>query len=180
MNKSQLREHFNGQRNALDKKTITGLSDMVAANFFESGLLQYNSFFVYNSIKNEVNTQKIIKKLLNLDKNVYLPRVNGRHLESIKLAGQAFKKGSFGILEPLGLPSSDKIDVCLLPALAVDLSGNRLGYGGGYYDRFLKGTSCIKAALVFECQIAKQLPSEIHDVRIDMIITERRIIDLRK
>ncbi len=109
-------------------------------------------------------------------KNIIFPRVEGKNLACKKVTsiGQ-LREGNYGILEPPeNLPniSPDQIDLVLLPALAIDKSGNRLGFGGGYYDRFLPLTSAKRIAVVFDFQMVDELPAEKHDEEVDMVITE--------
>ena len=90
------------------------------------------------------------------------------------------KISSYGILEPkkdkIKNISSDKIDLIIVPGVAFDLKGNRMGHGKGYYDRFLNLVKSTSIGLAFEFQIIENIPVESHDKPIDMIITEKRII----
>ena len=95
------------------------------------------------------------------------------------------KSGKFGISEPIeGCPSvkKDKIDLVLLPCLAADEQGNRLGKGGGFYDRFCEKISCKKIILCPELLLMKSetIPTEAHDITADAVATETRIIKARK
>ena len=87
--------------------------------------------------------------------------------------------GTFGVLEPkeecIRPVMPEKLDIVIVPGLAFDLQGNRIGYGGGFYDGFLKGLSAPKIALAYEWQIVNCVPSDEHDVKVDKIVTEDRI-----
>lgn len=99
--------------------------------------MEKESFFVYLSYSSEAPTDKLISRLLKAGKTVYAPRVEGRDMEAV-LFGEDFTLSERGIREPVGQAYRGKIDVAVLPLLAADERGGRLGYGGGYYDRFLR------------------------------------------
>ena len=135
------------------------------------------------SFKDEADTASIIDESLRLGKQVALPRVSGkRKMEFFFISGQKdLVTGFMGIKEPAGYcleasaPSEDAL--VLLPGLAFDRSGARLGYGGGFYDTYLaKHAGCKKAALAYSAQIAPEIPTEPVDVKTDMIITEKELI----
>lgn len=90
-------------------------------------------------------------------------------------------KNSEGYWEPkLGVDEDlSDVDLIIVPSLAVSLAGHRVGYGGGYYDRLLRNSFAPKVALAFEFQLFDYIENSIHDIRVDKIITERRIIDPR-
>ena len=95
----------------------------------------------------------------------------------------AFREGYRGILEPLDsqvLVAREQISVCLVPLLAFDAKGGRLGHGKGHYDRFLSGFSGLKIGIGFECQFSVQpLPMDLYDQRMDMVVSEALIRDFR-
>ncbi|MCX7658787.1 MAG: 5-formyltetrahydrofolate cyclo-ligase, partial [Oscillospiraceae bacterium] len=91
-------------------------------------------------------------------------------------------KGCYGILEPVKelarrVPP-ENLDMVIVPGVAFDLKKNRIGYGGGYYDRFLKKMrfNCLKVGIAFEFQIVPEIPASENDVPVDIIVTEKRII----
>ena len=89
--------------------------------------------------------------------------------------------GAYGILEPsAGEPtmSFEPASLCIVPALSYDEKGNRLGFGKGYYDRFLSGFKGIKTGICYELSLCETLPADDHDIRVDNIVTEDRIIFL--
>ena len=86
------------------------------------------------------------------------------------------RKGKFGILEPTSKVSLVDPDLVVVPGLAFDLHLHRLGYGKGYYDRFLKSTSSYKIGICFDFQIVEKIPNESHDQKMDEVISEKRIL----
>jgi 5-formyltetrahydrofolate cyclo-ligase len=143
-----------------------------------------NIIFTYVSFKSEVDTIKIIDHSLSLGKLICVPKINKhtKSMEVYRIKGfEDLDKGYFGILEPnedcREVPA-DNIDLILLPGLAFDRSGTRIGYGRGFYDRYL--TKCKayvpKIALSYDFQVASKLPSNEFDIKVDAIITNKEII----
>ena len=91
--------------------------------------------------------------------------------------GEDFALSDLGIREPLGERYDGRMDVAIVPMLAADEQGGRLGYGGGYYDRYLSAhTETWRLGYGFDFQIVRQVPTEEHDVRLDGVITDKRIV----
>ncbi len=134
-----------------------------------------NSYLLYYPHKNEVNTIPIIEELLKLGKRVLLPKVklNDNSIVPILIDNlNQLKKGFAGIKEPEGEELDKKyIDVVVIPAVAYDKRGYRLGYGSGYYDRFLSDYQGLKVGLAYDFQIVEHIPEESHDIPVDLIIT---------
>tara|TARA_B100000929_G_scaffold291158_1_gene288495 strand:+ start:1735 stop:2298 length:564 start_codon:yes stop_codon:yes gene_type:complete len=137
-----------------------------------------NSIGCYYSIGSEVQTISIIQELLNQEKHVSLPKVVDDTLvfRTIKQFDK-LEKGSFGILEPKDdWPEEKSFDVILVPAIGLTKDGIRLGYGHGYYDKFLADKSVTKIALTYNKQIVKSIPVSDHDIKMDWIISESESI----
>jgi 5-formyltetrahydrofolate cyclo-ligase len=140
--------------------------------------------FFFASFRTEVDTTEMIKSSLFSGKRVLLPKVDkDRHellLYEIRDFGE-LAPGYMGIPEP---PVSEKhmsineADIVIIPGAGFDASGNRIGYGGGYYDRLLSGLqeNIPVVAPSFEEQLVDVIPSEPHDIRVQMIVTDRRLI----
>ncbi|MCR4962847.1 MAG: 5-formyltetrahydrofolate cyclo-ligase [Firmicutes bacterium] len=146
---------------------------------------QAESIFCYASKGREIDTFPILEDALANGKIVALPRITGRgRMEARWIAStEQLSPGAFGVPEPgADQPqlAADRIRLAVIPCLSCDLQGRRLGYGGGYYDRYLKKTDCLKVALCREMSLAFHLPGEEHDVLMDVIITERRTISIKK
>ena len=143
------------------------------------------TIFFYASFRSEVETLSMIKESLKMGKRIVLPKVDTeRHrlrLYEIKDISE-LSEGYMGIPEPFlsddRLVNLNDIDLVIIPGAAFDYSGNRLGYGAGYYDFLLSGRKkkMPVVALAYEEQIVDSIPSEMHDVKVDMIVTDKRVI----
>ena len=133
--------------------------------------------FIYCSLAEEADTRRIIRELLARGKKVYLPRTEGKEMLAVRYTGE-LRPGKFGVSEPVGEETADKPDVCVLPLLAADSRFRRLGYGGGYYDRYLsrKGKNMLKIGICYDFQLVGEVPSEEHDVLLDALVTDARVI----
>lgn len=167
-----------------DVKTIKDLS-IKKRLFSLQEFMDAKIVFFYASFKSEVETLTMIKETLDMDKRVILPKVqreeSGVRLYEIKDINELLP-GYMGIPEPLSqngyFLSLDEVDLIIIPGVAFDYSGNRLGYGGGYYDMLLaeRQKKIPIIALAYEEQLVDKIPSEPHDIRIDMVITDKRLI----
>ena len=136
------------------------------------------TFFIYLSFSSEAPTDKLIEKLKSDGHTVYCPRLENGEMFMV-LHGEDFTLCPYGIREPVGEIYKDKIDVVVIPFLAVDRKGNRVGYGGGYYDRFLKKTTAKRVAYGYGFQVVKEVPTEAWDERVEMIVTDEEIIEVK-
>jgi len=143
-----------------------------------------HTILFYYSKGSEVETKKMIEEVLRKGKKVLLPKVRERkiYLGEIKDLEKDVEKGIFGILEPkeTSRKTTPKgIHLVILPGIAFDCKGRRIGYGKGYYDRFLKKfpRTIPLIGLAYDFQVVNHLSSERYDRRVWKIITERRIID---
>jgi 5-formyltetrahydrofolate cyclo-ligase len=134
---------------------------------------------VYYPIGSEVLTQDIIQELLSNGKDVFLPKVIGKKMEFRKISNfSSLEKGSFDIMEPKDDCQTDNsLDVVLVPTVGISPVGVRLGYGHGFYDKFLAEHKVTTISLTLEKQIVKNIPKSEHDIIINWIITEDRILE---
>jgi len=138
----------------------------------------------YVSYDNEVHTHEMIKTTLAHGKNVVVPfsdLKNKRIIPAEIHAWNDLAPGAYGILEPkkecIQEVDLGTIDFILAPGVAFDIHGHRIGHGMGYYDRLLQNSQNARhVGLAFELQIVKEIPVEKHDVAVDMIVTEKRIL----
>jgi len=178
MPKVSLRDRLLKQRQSLPGEVCLQLSlraqdNLIAAPEFEAA----NSLALYSPIRNEVFTEKLFEAARARGKRVAYPRMRGDHLEFVpvdRLA--ALVPGRMGVLEPLdGEPLPlEELGLMVLPGVGFDRHGHRLGYGRGFYDRVLGGSSGrpVLAGLAYEEQVVERLPRDPHDVRIDLLVTE--------
>lgn len=143
--------------------------------------------FIYCSIGSEADTAGIILEALACGKKVALPKCMNREGEMnfyiVDRIGSSLTKGAFSINEPddeICEPACDsEKSLCIVPGLAFDKKGNRLGYGKGYYDRFLSRFKGSSVGLCFDKCLCEELPCDKYDRRVDTIITESTIYNLR-
>ena len=127
----------------------------------------------YYSIGSEIPTQDIIQELLNVGRRVSLPKVLGSDMEFREIDDFAsLERGSFGIMEPKDRCHIASPDVVLVPAVGVSPDGARLGYGHGFYDRFLEKNDTVSITLVLAKQLVRNIPSSVGDQKVDWIVTE--------
>jgi len=161
-----------------EEDSLKVLKNLLTLSWF----FDYNVFMLYYPHRKEVDTKPIINHLLNLSKIVLLPKVKGPDILPIQIHDlENLYIGYGGIKEPRGNVYEGKIDVVIVPAVAFDIHGYRLGYGKGYYDRFLpKIEPVIKVGLAFDFQILDKIPHDPHDVKMDYIITPTQIYKTKK
>ena len=138
------------------------------------------SILMYISKSDEVATHQLTKDCIEAGKKVYVPKVQDDSLIICPIVGwEQLKPGSFGLLEPcetLDPANPEEVDIILVPGIAFDGRGHRIGYGRGFYDSLLKFTRGSKVGLAFSEQIIDEIPDEEHDVALDMVITDTDII----
>ena len=143
------------------------------------------TIFAYASAFGEVDTMHFIQHALADGKTVALPRcVSGTHqMEFYSISSLCeLEKGAYGILEPKQNPKNKlenfKKGLCVVPALCYDKKGYRLGYGGGYYDRFLQGFAGFTLGLTYESCFCEALPTDEFDCKVQAVLTPERTIIL--
>lgn len=130
-------------------------------------------YFIYNSFATEADTHSIIDALLSCGKQVFLPKTVGKDMFAVRYLGGELEKGEFGIFEPKGEPYEGDFDVVVVPLLAINERGYRLGYGGGYYDRFLKDKKCLKVGIGYGFQLTDEFIEDEWDEPLDEFISEK-------
>lgn len=185
-NKIHLRNHFSRLRDAMSVEERQEKSKRIRSQLYETPWYrEAHSLFSFMNFRSEAETYQIIKDALRQGKRVMLPRIDRekREMHAVEISGpESLKKNKMGIWEPLiELPPYEgDIDLLLAPGLAFDLRGYRLGYGGGYYDRFLAIRQVNRrVGLAFEIQITKELPQDNLDQRLNHLISEKRIISFK-
>lgn len=165
---------------------LSEIEKMQAAEEVFSRLEQTAAFvmadkiLMYHSLPDELSTHRFLSKWNKL-KKFYLPRVNGVNLEILPYNESRLELGAFHIEEPQGSEVIDpeEIELVVVPAVAYDKRGNRLGRGKGFYDRLLQTTRATKIGVGYEFQLLDELPAEPHDVPMDVIITQNTCIVIK-
>jgi len=189
MNKEEIRRDILKKRHSLSKDYIKNKSQQIFLKLAES--VEYRNsrnIMFYVATRSEVQTEEMIKTSIEMGKNIFVPIILP---ECINLAPSKIfdfdtelEKGKKGVLEPkkeyYRLFPPENIDLIIIPGVAFDLSGNRIGRGFGYYDNFLKEirSSTKIIALAFEMQIVKKIPNDKNDIPVHKIITETRTITI--
>ena len=137
------------------------------------------TFFVYLSFSREAPTDKLIESLLSDGYRVCCPRIQNKEMVAVEY-GDDFTLSAFGVREPTGEVYDGNVDFAIVPLLAADRKGNRLGYGGGYYDKYLKGTKARRIGFCYDCQLVQNVPVDEWDERLDVIVTENQILPVSK
>ncbi|MFC2174363.1 5-formyltetrahydrofolate cyclo-ligase [archaeon] len=157
----------------------TGKSSEIAERLFEQPeYKQAKKILLYFSIGSEVDTCRILKDALET-KEVYLPYVDGDRMGFSRVKSlRDLEPGEYGIPEPVNKEENNPeiIDLVIVPGIAFDETGHRVGYGGGYYDRFLPMAKANTIALAYDVQVIKDIPAEHHDQPVKKIVTEKRVI----
>lgn len=151
------------------------ISDIIAEAFSHN-----DSFLVYFSYGTEADTHAIINRLIAAGKSVYLPRVEGENIVPVRYFGDenTLVKNSYGIYEPQGQAFLGGIEVCITPLLAVNSRGFRLGYGGGYYDRYFSANpQILRVGAGYFLQYTDEAFEEAFDKPLDLFVCERGIIN---
>ncbi|MGM0506598.1 MAG: 5-formyltetrahydrofolate cyclo-ligase [Bacteroidota bacterium] len=181
--KQELRKRLLSWRRSLDEVKRTEWSRGITRQLLEWFVYQNaGTVHCFRSIQatGEVETAPLVSEMLRGGKRVVVPRTGPNGMESVQIAiDTPFKRHPLGMEEPLSgevIPDHE-IDLVLVPLLAADRNGRRLGYGKGMYDRFLSGISAVSAGLLFSLQLQDPpLPSDPHDVPLDWLVTEKAIL----
>lgn len=194
--KKRLRVEALAARDSLPEKTRKAYSEAIVKKLTTLSCYRRAEVVLsYVNFRSEVETASLLKQAFADGKAVFVPKVSGREMEFFQIfGGEDLAKGYRGILEPKGgRPYTDWVShyrgqgdshtlICL-PGAAFDKKCHRIGYGGGFYDRYLGGlsknsedTSYCTVALAFGCQIFEEIPWETHDIRPKEIVTENEVI----
>lgn len=184
--KQDIRSFLLKKRLSLRPKSINAKSNKVSKILFKiKPFAVSKKIALYFPIKNEVNTQLIFQNSRYLNKDIYLPRVNGSLLDFHKVESLSdLKLGSFNVPEPD--PSWKKInplelDLIIVPGIGFDVHGNRLGYGKGFYDRVLPGAHKKRIyGLSYSFQVLDFIPHDESDISMGFIVTENGLMHCEK
>ena len=180
--KNALRQEYRNVRDGISNAIRNIQNDIIYQKFI--GLKEYKqaeTIFIYASFGSEVETKKIIEKIISDRKNAVIPKCDtkGRTMRAFMIKDLTqLRKGAYGIKEPCESckeVSKEQIDLAVVPGICFDLKGNRLGYGGGYYDKFLADFKGFSVGLAYNECIADEVPAEEHDCKLDLIISANEV-----
>lgn len=182
MDKRDIRKKVKELRDSISKEKRKVESEILCKKIIESKEYKKSKKILsFMNFGSEIEIEILNRKIVEDGKKLYLPRAEKNGRISIVEYGKSFTIGSFGIREPIGEVYNGDLDMIITPGLAFDRAGNRIGYGKGYYDRFFeKYSSVLKVAPIFEIQLFEKIPSEEHDIKIDMIITKNEFLKINE
>jgi 5-formyltetrahydrofolate cyclo-ligase len=182
--KASIRKLVTEARDRLSKEERQAKSLEILERLFR--LPEFNEssrIMFFASFRSEVDTVPMIRKVLAEGKRVVLPKVQGERLALFEISDfeTDVSPGAWNIPEPCErMPVAlDAVDLMIVPGLAFDEQGNRLGYGAGFYDKLLASFSKMTVALAFEVQIVPTVPAARYDISVKKIVTEKRVISVR-
>lgn len=187
MNKIFLREQILEIRKNLNDQNVESYSNIIINTLLKSELYKKASNIMsYVSFNNEVNTHRFIVKAIEDGKKISVPYIDNKNKIMLPCLIDDIDElvpGYFGILSPdpnkLKIIDAKSIDLVIVPGACFDINGYRIGYGGGYYDKFLpllrKDASSI--GLAFSFQVIDKVPYEKYDIPVDFIVTEKDFIE---
>ena len=186
-----LRKRILGARDGLSAYDRQTKSSSVLHRFLGlKDLHQWSTLFIYVNFRSEVETLELIRECLRRGIRVAVPLVDASAVSMIPLLinnpDEDLAPGYYNIPEPDPRKAQrvrgGEIDAVVIPGSVFDIHGGRLGYGGGYYDRFLVNDApqARRIALAFELQVVDKVPVEPHDQPLDILITEKRVVNIRR
>ncbi len=184
MTKEQIRELIRSERENISVIQAAELSARISERVL--ALPEYRaakSVLCYASLMGEVRTESLNARILADGKQLLLPKVTGDGaMEAVQVENlQGLRPGRLRVPEvENGMPCDpQEIELALVPGIAFDKKGGRIGFGGGYYDRFLPRTKAVRIALAFGMQVVDDTHTTDTDQRVDMLITEDGVYDFR-
>ena len=182
MDKNEVRQLIKGYRHELSDEDVKRQSILIIDRLKISDIYKASeNVFLYISYNREVDTFLLLSKCLKDNKKVYAPRVLSKtDMEFYRISDEHdLISGYMGIMEPSDtcVKAECRNGLFIMPGLAFDYDFHRIGYGGGFYDRYLSADNTfVKAALAFDFQLLDSIPYEEHDLKPDYIITQTQFI----
>lgn len=181
MKKEDIRRHIRACKALLDDSERASAAESVFERLEKlAAFMMADSILMYHSLPDELSTREFIERWASR-KKFFLPRVNGVNLEILPYDRQRLHLGAFNIEEPDGDDTTDisAIELVVVPAVAYDRRGNRIGRGKGYYDRLLHDTAATLVGVAYACQICDDIEPDPYDVPVHYVITENEIIRVK-
>lgn len=178
--KQNIRLEMREKRDKIDFELKKQYDNWVCDNIYKIiNQKDYKNIHCYLPIHSEIDIYPLIEKLLTEDSTIICPKTIGnRELEHLQLSSlNNVEKGKFNTLYPKGNNHfKGEYDLILVPGLAFDVNNYRLGYGGGFYDEFLKNNqSAEKLGVFYPFQEVNKVPTEIHDIQLDNIVVNKKM-----
>lgn len=173
MDKKELRAHIKTLKKQHSKEQLLEQSEQILAKLEQHpDFARAKIVMLYSALPDEVQTQAFLEKW-HLKKKIILPTVVGDDIIPVEYGKDtAFAVGDFNILEPQNEPYTGGFDLIIVPGVAFDHKGNRLGRGRGYYDRFLCQHLDVKRiGICFDFQLVDEVPAEPFDIRMDEVLS---------
>jgi 5-formyltetrahydrofolate cyclo-ligase len=184
--KSELRREAQARRDALPAQVRQAAAEAIAAKKFPIAVASGVVVSGFMPLKSEISPLPLMRKLARQGARLALPAIAGRGKPLVMRAwqfGAPLDRGQWGIREPKPAAPEVEPDILLVPLLAFDRAGYRLGYGAGYYDmtisRLRARKPVIAVGIAFAAQEVAEIPTTDRDARLDLVLTEREVIDLR-
>jgi len=180
--KETIRKTYKSKRREMSREDVIQKSCDADKVFLNSDIYKNSKLIMlYMPIGNETDTSHIIKRALADGKELVFPvtaKDSGEITPYYATKDTEFSKGAFSVREPLGTKVADEsfIDVVLVPGIAFDRKGNRIGFGKGCYDKFLSRLNAVFVGFCYEFQVCDEIASDEHDIRMDYIITENGLM----
>lgn len=184
--KTEIRKRMRALRNKMTEEEVQSFSEVICERIESLDVYREAEVILsYYPTQNEVSVLSLMDDAINKNKAVYLPRVQNRDMIFFRYQSvDDVTQGYMGIYEPVTTEMFEKTEenrqtvIMLMPGTAFDQNRNRLGYGGGFYDRYLSGYEVYKIGVCYDFQITEEaIPTEPFDIRPDMIVTDKRILD---
>ncbi len=182
MKKDEIRRRVRAQKSMLTEYERRQAADDVFEQLEQlAAFIMSEHILMYHSLPDELSTHSFLYKWHG-SKHFYLPRVNGVNLDILPYEQTSLQLGAFHIEEPQGdeTVSIDDIEMVVVPAMAYDRQGNRVGRGKGYYDRLLADSKAIKIGVAYDCQLVDEIDTDSFDQPVDIVITQSRTYKIRK
>lgn len=177
--KKEIRQHIISRRKEMDPLAWQEATQKITEKIINHPrFLEETDIYCYANYNGEVGTEQIMEEAWKLGKHVWLPKVEGCEMEFYLVESRKeLKPGAYGILEPVTDHKADgKEGLLIMPGVAFDEEGRRIGYGGGFYDKYLeKHPNLLTVAVAFELQIYQEIPCEEHDIKPRKVVTEEHI-----
>lgn len=182
MIKSEIRTLMKEKRKSMTNQEVSRFSILAAQRFISSEIYKTaNTVMLYFPLGNETDTSYILENIFKDGKRAVLPVSDiktGKIVPSIIKKDTEMAEGAYGIKEPKNIISvnPEEIDTVIVPGIAFDKNGVRVGFGKGYYDRFLSGIKAKKAGFCYHYQVTDKITADSFDINMDYIITDEELI----